>query len=324
MASKAVVLVVGSLLAVSLIVDSTLISIVYAEPTTWGTISCGPKSTPYNNLGMTTCCADETGQKTGITIRWCVYCIDDGYGHVSDCSQRFNPSYNSPNPPTNPNPTAGKYMRAPIGGITTGNNSGTPLPPGSIIKVPPGTISASPAGNTGNATNPGPVTTIIPPSLFKPTGNLTNAPPTTNNSTGNTIARGIGTYSPTGYCVRSNHYTCLPCDPGLPSGRDTCIPGSEWPGPTSFKNNTGSSPPPVNIVKAPAVTTTQTCPDGSQPDSSGKCPTTNPSSNTNNLPPNKPPPSGGSSSSNTGGSGNSNNNNNGGGSSSSGTSSPSK
>jgi len=55
---------------------------------------------------------------------------------------------------------------------------------------------------------------------------------------------------------------------------------------------------------------TKTCPDGSQPDSSGKCPTTQspsspPSSNNNNPPTNNPPPSGGSSNNNGGGDGSS-------------------
>lgn len=84
---------------------------------------------------------------------------------------------------------------------------------------------------------------------------------------------------------------------------------------TNPSNSTGTLHP-VNIIKAPSVTTTQTRPDGSQPDSSGKCPTSNPntsspppSSNNNNPPANNPPPSGGSS--NDGGSGSSNNNNGG-------------
>jgi uncharacterized membrane protein YgcG len=105
-----------------------------------------------------------------------------------------------------------------------------------------------------------------------------------------------------------------------PSGNNTGTPG---------KTSTGTLPP-VSVIKVPPLTTTQTCPDGSQPDSSGKCPTSNPntsspspSSNNNNPPANNPQPSGGSSNGNGGGSGSSGKNN-GGGSSISGTSSPSK
>jgi len=87
---------------------------------------------------------------------------------------------------------------------TTNNNSGTQ--PGSIIKVHPGTFG--PAGNTSNPNN-------------------------------NTAMKTAGVYSPTGFCTRIDRANCIPCDPGLPGGRDTCIPTTEWPAPSTFKNKVG-------------------------------------------------------------------------------------
>jgi len=116
---------------------------------------------------------------------------------------------------------------------------------------------------------------------------------------------------------------------GLPTPAGNALPPPGNNTGTPGKTNTGTVPP-ASVIKVPPLTTTQTCPDGSQPDSSGMCPTSNPntsspppSSSNNNPPANNPQLSGGSSNGNGGGSGSSSKNN-GGGSSSSGTSSPSK
>jgi len=95
---------------------------------------------------------------------------------------------------------------SPVGNTTIAPSTGK-LPPGSIIKASPGTLNT-----------------------LTPTGNNTNS----------SIARAAGVYSPTGYCVRSNHVNCTPCDPGLPGGKDTCIPSGEWP-PSATLPLTGSN-----------------------------------------------------------------------------------
>lgn len=44
-------------------------------------------------------------------------------------------------------------------------------------------------------------------------------------------------FSPTGWCKRGATTTCIPCDPGLPGGRDMCVPSSQVPG-GGFASNT--------------------------------------------------------------------------------------
>jgi uncharacterized membrane protein YgcG len=108
------------------------------------------------------------------------------------------------------------------------------------------------------------------------------------------------------------------------SGSNFTIPasGGKGTGSTCVGNCTTGPSPPVDCKinpNDPSCTqtlqpltppTTKTCPDGSQPDSSGKCPTTQspsspPSSNNNNPPTKNPPPTGGSSNNNGGGDGSS-------------------
>jgi len=60
-----------------------------------------------------------------------------------------------------------------------------------------------------------------------------------NNTDNSTAMKAAGAYSPTGFCVRIDRTSCTPCDPGLPGGRDTCIPSSDWPAPAAFKNKIG-------------------------------------------------------------------------------------
>jgi len=88
-----------------------------------------------------------------------------------------------------------------------------------------------------------------------------------------------GVYSPTGFCARSVSTSCIPCDPGLPGGRDACIPSSEYPAPSTFKgkigqgvatplgnatnalptgNNTGTLPPPPTGLAGQQTQTQQT------------------------------------------------------------------
>jgi hypothetical protein len=176
-------------------------------------------------------------------------------------------------------------------------------------------------------------TTDVPPgSPTTPTLNdqltTTNAaplqsPPIGNNTTNNGTSIGMkairGVYSPTGGCVPGGS-TCIPCDPGLASRGANCIPSGDWrPGGSELGTQLGgggssvpptikppaqsgvTEQPPTNLAPPSLPPTPQTtpCPDGSQPDVNGQCPTTtgnqNPQSLTNN---------------NNGGGDNGNNNNN--------------
>jgi len=119
--------------------------------------------------------------------------------------------------------------------------------------------SLSPVGNTTIA----PSTGKFPPgSIIKASPGTLNTLTSTGNNTNSSIARAAGVYSPTGYCVRSNHVTCTPCDPGLPGGKDTCIPSGEWPPSASLPltgNNTstitklppGAFKPTGNLTNSP-------------------------------------------------------------------------
>jgi uncharacterized membrane protein YgcG len=253
MPSKAVILVVISFLLLALIYSPSSKYHVFGHQ-----VTCSAAGT----LGFKTCC--YTTVEAGKAATYCsVLCYTTGDG-ITHCGQFIK-------------------QRVLLGGVLNplGNATiapGTP-PPGSIIKVPPGSVNLA-----GNATGG---VIKVPPLI----------PTNPSNNTGGT-------------------------PPPPPAGQG-CGPGTD--------NSTCSTTSNPQSTPTPPPTAQTTCPDGSQPDSSGKCPTSNPntsspppSSNNNNPPANNAPPSGRSSSSNGGGSGSSNNNNNGGGSSSSGTSSPSK
>ncbi len=147
MPSKVVVFVVVSLLAVALIFSSA--SQVLAKPRQAGPVTCR-----FGGPGKVMCCQDRPSTTYAYEmVTWCTIC--DNTSPPSNCSDRYCVSNcafarltgnitGALPPPTNALPPSG-------------NSTGTP-PPGSIIKVPPGTI--------GSATNP----------------------PPTNNNTGNPIA----------------------------------------------------------------------------------------------------------------------------------------
>ena len=182
------ILVVVSLLGIALIYSSVAQFDAFAKPPKLGPITChtGQGLPP----GQTECCQPTLSSVTGrVLLVFCTTCDDTN--PPSNCSPRYlttggaartnvlPPSGNNTGPiangqtglpsslgnalPTgNNNGTPGKTsIFKPVGNVTAAlpinNNTGT-LPPGSIIKVPPGTI--------GSATNP----------------------PPTNNNTGNPIA----------------------------------------------------------------------------------------------------------------------------------------
>ncbi|HET7147551.1 MAG TPA: hypothetical protein VFI73_03545 [Candidatus Nitrosopolaris sp.] len=175
MPTNTVVLGVACFLSVVVILS------LYSIPAVSARISRGPISCTPHGVGapgpQVLCCQTETDSATGISINWCTLCDDTE--PPSNCGPRFqahgggNPTVGPTQPGTGfpntgaiPNGQTGQPghlgTALPSSGNNTGtlpvnNNTGT-LPPGSIIKVPPGTI--------GSATNP----------------------PPTNNNTGNPIA----------------------------------------------------------------------------------------------------------------------------------------
>ena len=188
MSSKALVLAVASFLVVILIYGPIVTFEVFAKPPKLGPITChtGQGLPP----GQTECCQPTLSSVTGrVLLVFCTTCDDTS--PPSNCSPRYvttggtartnalPPSGNNTGPITN----GQTGLPSSLGNaLSTGNSTGTPgktsifnpvrnvtaalpinnntgtLPPGSIFKVPPGTI--------GSATNP----------------------PPTNNNTGNPIA----------------------------------------------------------------------------------------------------------------------------------------
>lgn len=222
--SRTVILVVISILAGSLFYSSVSTFHVFAKPRK-SSIECFPISGgPYQPIDLVECCQTTT-YDDGLEIQKCTQC--ENTDPPSICSKPYT---------VPPRTTVGGVLPPP-----TGNNTIT-LPPGNIIKGPPisnatGTPSGLSLAKALNSTSP---------IIFRSAGNATNPTNNTGNSTAMKVARA---YSPTGYCARNNPTTCLPCDPGLPGGKEMCIPTSQWPPLTSFPlagnatspgNNTGT------------------------------------------------------------------------------------
>jgi len=170
MRSRLVILV--SILAVALIIGSA--TEVLAKPRQAGPVTCR-----FGGPGKVMCCQDRpgSGYNANQTVTWCTIC--DNTSPPSNCSDRYCvsgcafASTRMSLPPTNALPPSG-------------NNSGTP-PPGSIIKVPPGTVNSFP---TSNSSGTPPSLTIYngrnpaSPNIFSLAGKANNS----SNSTGNPIA----------------------------------------------------------------------------------------------------------------------------------------
>jgi hypothetical protein len=183
--NKAAVLVVVSFLLVILIYSSVAQFDVFARPKNIEMLCHDATPTIKGAVTAEVCCQHING---AITV--CNKCQYDANGKtVGSCINFYPegqmPGGNSTGPPTNVLPP--------------GDNNPSTLPPGSIIKVPPGTTNAGPITTTGN--NTGSVNgtiTKVPPGIFKPTGNATNAtpPPTLlakQTSSGHHHHKGIGT-----------------------------------------------------------------------------------------------------------------------------------
>ncbi len=244
MPSKAVVLAVTSFLVVILIYGPTVTFEIFAKPPKLGPITChtGQGLPP----GQTECCQPTLSSVTGrVLLVFCTTCDDTN--PPSNCSPRYlttggaartnalPPSGNNTGPITNGQtglPTAAGSVLPPSGNNTgktsifnpvrnvtsalpVNNNTGT-LPPGSIIKVPPGTI--------GSATNP----------------------PPTNNNTGNPIAM-TSSDNPPG-CSKK-----VPIPPNCtlnPFNNSASNKAGTIGSATNPSNNTGTASL-VNIIKVP-------------------------------------------------------------------------
>jgi hypothetical protein len=263
--SNPVIFVVISVLAVVLIFGS-YVSGVSAKMKPIDGYSCVVIGTSLAGVERVQCCQTFKDSVEGIEITYCTNC--DNTKPPSNCLPRFTQSRGGVLPPPTGNNTVTK------GGVLpppTGNNTVT-LPPGSIVKGPPISNSAGtqPGLSVTKALN------STSPIVFRSEGNATSPTNNTGNSTAMKVARA---YSPTGYCTRNNPTTCLPCDPGLPGGKEMCIPTSQWPSLTAFPlagnatspgNNTGTitkvlpgifkptgnatnaSPPPTLLAKHPS------------------------------------------------------------------------
>ena len=282
---NAVVLVVITFLVVALIFSSlsVALSVVLAKPKQPGQVICG-----LADLNGKVRCCQKTDVNDAYAGSWCTICTKTPYDPAPhDCGPRYC------------NGSCESTLTLP-----PGNNN----PP--IYKAPP-TATYNPPSSNNN-------TLIFNP---PPTGNATNPSNNTSSTGGSNTIKAIrgGASSPTGYCSRFATTTCIPCDPGLPGGRDNCIPTSDWPPPSTFKNNIGpglgtatnglrtAAPiPSGNATKSgntgivgplqqlpqtqqppsippPASSsqqqTTSTCPDGSTPDANGNCPSSTTTTN---------------------------------------------
>jgi hypothetical protein len=168
MPSKAVVLVIIAFIVVVLICSS------YSQPALAKAIAISG-ITCQTNLGLSLkveCCQSFRDGK--IETLWCTQC--DNTVPPSNCGPRYQANRGVANPTGVPTP-AGNALPPP------GSDTGP------TIKVPPG-VNALP--NATNALPPGNSTGTLPPgSIFKvppgTIGSATNLPPT-NNNTGNPIA----------------------------------------------------------------------------------------------------------------------------------------
>jgi len=290
---KPVIFVVISVLAVSIFYSSVSTFHVFAKPRK-SSIDCFPISSgPGAPIDFVTCCQTTT-YDDGIEIQKC-----------TDCQNTDPPSICSPPYTVPPRQTVGGVLPPPIGNNTvtkggvlappTDNNTVT-LPPGSIIKGPPLSNNAGTPSGLSLAKALNSTSSVV----FRSAGNATNPTNNTGNSTAMKVARA---YSPTGYCARNNPTTCLPCDPGLPGGKEMCIPTSQWPPLMAFPlagnatnpgNNTGTITKVFPGIFKPTCNTTNASPQptllAKQPSSGhhhhkggGQTSTSSSSSNTNST-----------------------------------------
>ena len=180
------------------------------------------------------CCQDETDSK-GLTIRWCTECRNTS--PPSDCSPRH--------------------------------------PEGTSIGNPPVPLKSRP-----------PVVGTEPPSVAPPStpGAIEQPPSTVKDNSSRTSSTSQHAFSPTGGCVPGGS-ACIPCDIGLARIGANCIPSGDWHpgvlGPGTELGGGTSTPPTVQpppsqggaIEQPPTnVAPPKVCPDGSAPDTNGKCP----------------------------------------------------
>jgi hypothetical protein len=241
MPSKAVVFVVVSLLAVAIIFSSYSQSAL-AKAIAISGITC------QTNLGLSLkveCCQSFRDGK--IETLWCTQC--DNTVPPSNCGPRYEANRGVANPTGVPTP-AGNALPPP------GSDTGP------TIKVPPGVVNALP--NATNALPPSNSTGTLPPgSIIKvPPGTIGSAtnPPPTNNNTGNPIAM-ASSDNPPG-CSKKDpiplNCTLNPFN-NLLSNKGTASLGNIIEAPVNHTNalptgNNTSTPPPALKLSHPSLT----------------------------------------------------------------------
>jgi hypothetical protein len=198
--SKAVVIVVASFLLAILIYSAVAQFDVSARKPKQINNFCNPSTPTISGaVKAETCCQAINGVYT-----FCIKCQYDANDNTVGSCISFYPNRLAANSTALPAQAGGELP-------PPSNNTGPP-PLGSIFKVPPGTTSANPpSGNTTggpvvimSSDNPpgcskqnpippnctinpfpssGATSAQVPPGLFKPAGNITNAPIAPKNST---------------------------------------------------------------------------------------------------------------------------------------------
>jgi hypothetical protein len=242
-----------------------------------------------------TCCSkpDSGG------VRWCTDCArssdQEPIGvNPHDCGSRYRDIVPLSTNNTTPSsgllngriPTTTNTFNAPI--TTTGANTSNPTNNNTTTGSSLNTIRGSGSSATRSLINGN------SPAASGPQPQLPYS--TTINSSSAAMKATRSLYSPTGGCIPGGN-TCVPCDIGLARIGANCIPSGDW--------HPRNGLPPLSTLQQQQQqpTTTTLCPDGSQPDANGKCPTTG---GTTSHPPLSPLTS----TKNQGASSNNNNNNN--------------
>jgi hypothetical protein len=179
MPSEAVIIVVVSFLLAVLVSGPSSAFNAFAKPTGPGgttAINCGPGS--YN--GKTFCCYFTKDSQGNLQDLYCANCTaKTSYVDCRGATWELQRMLTGNNIGTRVPNSAG---------ITTGNNTGTPVPPGSIIKVPTGTVGSAtnPSNNTGTPSFGNIIKVPVNHTNALPTGNKT-APSPPNNATGQSV-----------------------------------------------------------------------------------------------------------------------------------------
>jgi hypothetical protein len=284
---KLLIFEVISLLVVVLVFSST--TDVLAKPRK-PAITCRPIMSFAGNFPKTQCCQD-TKITSSITLTYCTTC--DNTSPPSNCSDRYCVAgcqyANSLSPSDN---KTGQLPLPPNGNLTfsPSNTTNNTTPSSGLLngRIPTtNTLNAPITTSNGNTSNPSNNNTgsslntirgggssatrsLIngnSPAASGPQPTLPYSPTINNTSAAMKATRSL--YSPTGGCIPGGS-TCIPCDIGLARIGANCIPSGDW--------HPRNGLPPLSTLQQQQQqqpTTTTLCPDGSQPDANGNCPSSN-------------------------------------------------